>query len=141
MGWYTAEPEALSREIAGLFQRAQVEPIENVIALILPHAGYRYSGLVAASGLKTADKKYKRIIVIGPSHRVPMEEMLSLPRATHYETSLGEVPLDVELIDKLLKYPVFRNVPQAHEYGPSGQEHSVQIELPLLQHSRENFKF
>ena len=141
MGWYTGEPEALSREIAGLFQRAQVEPIENVIALILPHAGYRYSGLVAASGLKTADKKYKRIIVIGPSHRVPMEEMLSLPRATHYETSLGEVPLDVELIDKLLKYPVFRNVPQAHEYGPSGQEHSVQIELPLLQHSRENFKF
>ncbi|MHC4432550.1 MAG: AmmeMemoRadiSam system protein B, partial [Planctomycetota bacterium] len=141
MGWYTAEPQPLRREIAVLFQKAQVEPIEDVIALILPHAGYRYSGLVAAKGLNTTDKQYKRIIVIGPSHRVPMEEILSVPRATHYETPLGEVPLDVDFIGKLLKYSVFRNVPQAHGYGPSGQEHSVQIELPLLQHNRADFKF
>jgi len=141
MGWYTAEPQALSRQIEELFQKAQVKPIKDVIALILPHAGYRYSGLVAAMGLRTTDKKYKRIVVIGPSHRVPMEEILSVPRATHYETPLGQVPLDVELIDKLLKYSVFRNVPQAHEYGRSGQEHSVQIELPLLQHDRTDFKF
>ncbi len=141
MGWYTAQPQALSRQIEELFQETQVKPIKDVIALILPHAGYRYSGLVAAKGLKTTDKKYKRIVVIGPSHRVPMEEILSVPRATHYETPLGEVPLDVELIDKLLKYSVFRNVPQAHEYGPNGQEHSVQIELPLLQHDRTDFRF
>ena len=141
IGWYTAEPEALGREIEELFQKAQVEPIENVIALILPHAGYRYSGSVAAKGLRTTDRKYERIVVIGPSHRVPMEEILSVPRATHYETPLGEVPLDVEFIDSLLKYSLFRSVPQAHEYGPSGQEHSVQIELPLLQHGRADFKF
>ncbi|UCE46824.1 MAG: AmmeMemoRadiSam system protein B, partial [Phycisphaerales bacterium] len=141
MGWYTAEPQALSREIDGLFQKAQVKPIENVVALILPHAGYRYSGVVAADGLRTTDKKYKRIVVIGPSHRVPMEEILSVPRATHYETPLGEVPLDVEFIAKLLKYSVFRNVPQAHEYGHNWQEHSVQIQLPLLQRRWTDFKF
>lgn len=141
MGWYTAQPDALSEQIDGLFQKAQVKPIDNVIALILPHAGYRYSGLIAAKGLKTTDKKYKRIVVIGPSHRLGMEEILSVPRATHYETPLGQVPLDTELIDKLLKYSVFRNVPQAHEYGRGGQEHSVQIELPLLQHGRTDFKF
>jgi len=141
MGWYTAQPETLSRQIEGLFQEAQVEPIDDVIALILPHAGYAYSGVIAAEGLKTTDKEYKRILVIGPSHSVPMEEILSVPRVTHYETPLGEVPLDVEFINKLLEYSVFRNVPQAHEFGRGGQEHSVQIELPLLQHSRSAFKF
>ncbi len=141
MGWYTAQPEALNRQIEGLFEEAQVKPIEDVIALILPHAGYRYSGSIAAKGLKTTDKQYKRIITIGPSHRIPMEGILSVPRVTHYETPLGEVPLDVELINKLLEYSVFRNVPQAHEFGRGGQEHSVQIELPLLQHGRADFKF
>ncbi|MHC4355877.1 MAG: AmmeMemoRadiSam system protein B [Planctomycetota bacterium] len=141
VGWYTARPDALNRQIEELFEKAQVEPIENVVALILPHAGYSYSGSIAAKGLKTTDRKYKRIVVIGPSHSVPMEEILSVPRVTHYETPLGEVPLDVEFINKLLEYSVFRNVPQAHELGRRGQEHSVQIELPLLQHSRTDFKF
>lgn len=141
MGWYTAQPEALSRQIEELFQKAQVEPIEDVIALILPHAGYSYSGPIAVKGLKSTDKKYKRIVAIGPSHRLPMEEILSVPRVTHYETPLGEVPLDVEFISKLLEYSVFRNVPQAHESARGGQEHSVQIELPLLQHDRSDFKF
>jgi AmmeMemoRadiSam system protein A/AmmeMemoRadiSam system protein B len=70
-----------------------------------------------------------------------MEEILSVPRATHYETPLGQVPLDVELIDELLEYSIFCHVPQAHEYSRGGQEHCVQIELPLLQHRQKNFKF
>jgi len=103
--------------------------------LILPHAGYQWSGQIAVMGLNTIAKEYKRIIVIGPSHRVPMEEILSVPRATHYETPLGQIPLDVEFINKLLKYPMFQNVPQTHQY-----EHSVQIELPLLQYKQKDFK-
>ncbi len=133
--WYSADAEALSKQIESFFQKAQVKPINNVIALILPHAGYRYSGQTAVCGLKTTDKKYKRIIVIGPSHRIPMEEILSVPRVTHYETPLGQVPLDVEFINKLLKYSLFQNVPQAHK-----NEHSVQIEIPLLQYSQKDFK-
>ncbi|MHC4190513.1 MAG: AmmeMemoRadiSam system protein B [Planctomycetota bacterium] len=134
-GWYTADANALNKQIEGFFQKAQVKPINNVIALILPHAGYAYSGQSAVTGLKTTVKKYKRIVVIGPSHRVPMEEMLSVPRVTHYETPLGQIPLDVEFINKLLKYSLFQNVPRAHE-----SEHSVQIELPLLQYSRKDFE-
>ncbi len=133
--WYSADAEALSKQIESFFQKAQVKPINNVIALILPHAGYRYSGQTAVCGLKTTDKKYKRIIVIGPSHRIPMEEILSVPRVTHYQTPLGQIPLDVELINKLLKYSLFQNVPQAHK-----NEHSVQIEIPLLQYSQKDFK-
>ena len=102
--------------------------MNNCLAFILPHAGYAYSGQTAAFGLAAAAKKYKRIVVIGPSHRVPMEEVLSVPRATHYETPLGQIPLDLEFIDSLLKYSMFQNVPQVNEL-----EHSVQIELPLLQ--------
>jgi len=141
MGWYTAQPQALSRQIGDLFEKAQVEPIEDVIALILPHAGYAYSGPVAAKAIKTTRKEYKRIVTIGPSHRIPMEEILSVPRATHYETPLGQVALDVDFINKLLEYSVFQNVPQAHEFSRGNQEHSVQIELPLLQHDRATFKF
>jgi len=133
--WYTADDELLRVQIQGLFEKAAVEPISNVNALILPHAGYQYSGSTAAKGLKTAGKKYNRIVVIGPSHRVPMEEVLSVSRATHYETPLGQAALDVEFINKLLKYPVFQNVPETDKY-----EHSVQIQVPLLQHCQADFK-
>jgi len=133
--WYFDDAEALREQIESFFQKAQVKPVDNVIALILPHAGYRYSGQTAVCGLKTTDKKYKRIVVIGLSHRISLEEILSVPRVTHYETPLGQIPLDVEFINKLLKYSIFQNVPQTHKY-----EHSVQIELPLLQYSQKDFK-
>jgi AmmeMemoRadiSam system protein B/AmmeMemoRadiSam system protein A len=140
MGWYASDVKALNEQIDGLFQQAQAKPIDNVIALILPHAGYAYSGRTAAACIKTTNKQYKRIIVMGPTHRLPMEEILSVPTATYYQTPLGQIPLDVEFINKLLRYSIFRHVPQAHEYGRGGQEHSVQIELPLLQHGQKNFE-
>ena len=135
-GWYTSDAEALNKEIAGYYQKAEAKPINNAIAMILPHAGYRFSGQIAVRALKTTNKEYERIIVMGPSHTTYMEEMLSVPRVTHYETPLGQVPLDVDFIKKLLEYPVFRSTPYAHT-----EEHSVQIELPLLQYNRKDFKF
>jgi len=133
--WYTDNAEILSKQITALFQQVKVEPISDVIALILPHAGYQYSGQTAASAIKSIGKEYKRVVIIGPSHGVPMEEVLSVPRATHYQTPLGQVPLDVEFINKLLDYPMFVNVPRVHL-----DEHSVQIELPLLQYQLKDFK-
>ena len=135
--WYSADAGQLHKQLEGFFQKADVKPMDNVIALILPHAGYDYSGQTAAFGLKSTGRQYKRIVIIGPSHNpyVSMEEVLSVPRATHYETPLGQIPLDVEFIDRLLKFPVFQNVPRAHQY-----EHSVQIELPLLQYCQKDFK-
>ncbi len=133
--WYEADANALQEQIKGFFEKAEVQPKDDVIALILPHAGYSFSGQVAAYGAKVAGRQYKRIVVIGPSHSTRME-VLSVPGVTHYETLLGQVPLDVEFINKLLKYPVFQNVPVAHKY-----EHSVQIELPLFQYCQKDFKF
>jgi len=133
--WYQADPEALRAEVAGCFAKAKAQPRGDAIALILPHAGYQYSGATAAGGLQTLGRSYTRVVVIGPTHRLPMEDMFSVPRATHYETPLGRVPLDVEFAEKLLAYPLFRDVPAAYQ-----QEHSVQIEVPLLQHKLRDFK-
>jgi AmmeMemoRadiSam system protein B/AmmeMemoRadiSam system protein A len=133
--WYPANSDSLKQQIDGLFEKASVTPIDNVIALILPHAGYQYSGPTAAMALKSINRKYKRVVIIGPSHRVRIEEVLSVSRAGAYKTPLGQVPLDVEFINKLLKFPVFQNVPETDEY-----EHSVQIEVPLLQHCQPDFK-
>ena len=134
--WYPGDAETLNKQIEAFFEKADVTPKSSAIALILPHAGYQYSGQTAAFALKTIDKKYKRIIVIGPSHRAPMEDMLSVPRLTHYQTPLGKTPLDVEFMEKLLKFPMFQILPYAHQ-----DEHSVQIELPLLQYVQKDFRF
>lgn len=133
--WYPADANALSQQIQDFFEKSDVRPKDDVVALILPHAGYQYSGRAAASGLCAVRGQYRRIVVIGPSHRVSMEEILSVPRVTHYETPLGQTPLDVEFINRLLKHSVFQNVPTTHQY-----EHSVQIELPLLQCCQKDFK-
>jgi len=133
--WYSSDPEELKKQFASFFEKAQPETIENVIALILPHAGYQWSGQTAAFGLKTIGKTYKRIVVIGPSHRTAMEEIISVPRATHFETPLGQIPLDTEFMDKLLKFPMVQNVPHAHQ-----SENSIEMEIPILQYCQEDFK-
>jgi AmmeMemoRadiSam system protein B/AmmeMemoRadiSam system protein A len=133
--WYPADANALGRQINNLYLKAETAPVDNVIALILPHAGYQYSGPTAVKAIKTINRKYKRIVIIGPSHHIPMENVLSVAYATEYQTPLGSVPIDVEFVNKLLEYPVFQNIPQAIEY-----EHSIQIEVPLLQHKWQDFK-
>lgn len=133
--WYPADANQLKKQINELFQKVEGKPIDNVIAVILPHAGYQYSGITAVSALKTINKKYKRVIVIGPSHQFPMDNFFAVARAKAFETPLGQVPIDTEFVDKLLKYPQFVNLPQVLEV-----EHSVQIELPLLQYKFGDFK-
>ena len=133
--WYSGDPNALRAEIAGYFEKAQVEPSADIAALVLPHAGYAYSGSTAAHGVKSLGRAFKRVVVIGPTHRLPMEEVLSVPRVTHYQTPLGLVALDTAFIERLLEHPLFQNVPSAH-LG----EHSVQIEIPLLQYKLGDFQ-
>lgn len=133
--WYSNDPEVLKRQFDTFFEKAQPETIENVIALILPHAGYNWSGQTAAYGLKATEKKYKRIVVVGPSHRTAMEEIVSVPRATHFETPLGQIPLDTDFINKLIKFPMVQNVPQAHQ-----SENSIEMILPILQYCQKDFR-
>ncbi len=128
--WYPADPKELKSQLKQFLEKADVQPVKRVCALLVPHAGYRWSGQTAAFAYKTVQgKQFKRVVVLGPSHRVPMENVVSVPDGfTHYATPLGEVPLDTAFIQRLLKYEPFEVVPYAHD-----GEHSVQIQLPWLQ--------
>lgn len=134
--WYVADPEILRAELDGYYQKAKTETKENVIALILPHAGYQYSGATAMAGLKSLGKrKFRRVVVMGPSHSLALSDTLSVPDVTHYQTPLGQTPLDVPFLERLKEYGIFQSIPLAHQY-----EHSVQIELPLLQYLDPDFQ-
>ena len=92
--WYEADKETLNREIQGYLAKVSGKPLANVCGLILPHAGYRWSGQTAAYGIKQLQgRTFRRVIVIGPTHRLPMENVVSVPDVTHYATPLGELPL------------------------------------------------
>jgi AmmeMemoRadiSam system protein B/AmmeMemoRadiSam system protein A len=135
--WYDADRQTLADEIDGILSKATGEKLDNVCALILPHAGYRYSGPTAAHAIRQVQgRAFKRVIVIGPSHRTRMENVASVPDFTHYATPLGRVPLDRQFIAELRKHRSFQNIPHAHV-----GEHSVQIELPLLQRALGDFQF
>lgn len=134
--WYDASPSKLRQQISEMFNKADIEPIENVIGLILPHAGYMYSGLTACKGIKATEKSlYSKIIILGTSHRAPLENIISVPSVDFYETPLGQIPIDLEIIQELKKFPYFKEVPLAQQ-----GEHSVEIELPLLQYFKKDFK-
>jgi len=136
MGWYSRDPQRLGDEIQGYLDAATGEPPPAIMALILPHAGYRYSGPVAAWGVKqVAGKRFTRVIVIGASHRPRGMNTVSVPEYTHYATPLGEIPLDLEFIRAFKMHSVVQPDPRAH-HG----EHCVQIELPLLQKALGAFR-
>lgn len=99
-------------------------------AIIAPHAGYIYSGPVAASVYALVAKgrgRITRVVLLGPSHRVPFAG-LALSSVEAYATPLGTVPIDVATVDRLGKIPGVRVYDVAHS-----QEHSLEVHLPFLQ--------
>ena len=128
--WYPADKEQLQNQIKNLLESAETQERKEVRALVLPHAGYKYSGSVAASSLKQlSSKTYHRVIILGPTHRYNLKNKVSVPaNYTHYKTPLGEIPLDMDFLNNLAKSPTVEKTDYIHR-----SEHSVQIELPLLQ--------
>lgn len=128
--WYPGDPEVLKKDIAKFLEQAEVAPLrDRLVGLVAPHAGYIYSGGVAAHAYKLLlDQPYDRVLVLAPSHRAFFQGA-SVYKPGPYRTPLGVVPLDAELIDSLCRRPISIDyVPQAHE-----QEHSLEIQLPFLQ--------
>ena len=133
--WYPGDRETLRRQLQGYLEKVTTASQPDTIALILPHAGYRFSGATAMAGAKVlAGQKYRRVVVMGPTHSVAMNNRLSVPGVTHYATPLGEAPLDRVFIDALKKHDIFETIPAAHQ-----SEHSVQMEIPVLQQVLGNF--
>jgi AmmeMemoRadiSam system protein B/AmmeMemoRadiSam system protein A len=105
-------------------------------AIIAPHAGYIYSGAVAASAyvsLAKARSTVTRVVLLGPSHRVAVRG-LATTSAEFFLTPLGSVPIDREAVALALRFPQVTVVDAAH-----AQEHSLEVHLPFLQMSLDGF--
>ncbi len=134
--WYADDPTRLGREVDVYLDAVDTVVDGKVMALLLPHAGYRYSGMVAAKGVKqVAGCTFSRVVVMGPSHRMPLMDSVSIPDVEAVETVLGRIELDCELIGRLKRDSRFQSHIMAHLH-----EHSVQIELPFLQRALGKFK-
>jgi AmmeMemoRadiSam system protein B len=106
--------------------------------LIVPHAGYIYSGKIAASAYRLLEQnqnRFKRVLLLGPAHRVWLEGA-AFPEADAFETPLGEITLDKELIEKILAEFSWISVSdKAH-----AEEHCLEVQLPFLQETLGEFK-
>jgi len=136
--WYPGNPSVLRRDIEGYFNSIPELKLQGaVVGLIAPHAGYMYSGKIAANAYNLIrEEKYDAVIVIGPSHRVAFHGVSVFSRGG-FETPLGVVPIAEELAEKIKKSNrIIAEIPEAHL-----QEHSVEIQLPFLQIALGDFSF
>ena len=128
--FYDASPDTLSRHIENLLQSAMKMPSFSgkMLALIAPHAGYIYSGSIAASAYSLIrGKNYQTVIIVGPSHHYGFRGC-SIYLQGGYKTPLGLVKIDQDLASKLSKASGFKYIPEAHR-----EEHSVEVQLPFIQ--------
>lgn len=121
----------LSRAVDALLAAAPAEAGGGAPkAVIAPHAGFAYSGAVAAAAyarLRPLRGKIRRVILLGPAHRVPFRGM-ALPGAAAFRTPLGDVPLDAAAVARIKALPGIKELPAAH-----AAEHSLEVQLPFLQ--------
>jgi hypothetical protein len=131
--FYPEDSTALERAVAGLLAEVPTIPqgARAPKGLIVPHAGFVYSGPIAASayariaGLRDV---IRRVVLLGPSHRVALAGVAA-PTSDAFATPLGEVPVDRAAIDSILELPQVVLHDAAHE-----SEHSLEVQLPFLQH-------
>ncbi len=135
--WYPGNSEILSRDVKRYLENAKKEKVEgSVVALVSPHAGYVYSGQVAAYAYKLVEgMAFDAVIVVGPSHRFAFRGA-SLWAQGGFRTPLGVVPVDTELSKKLMENrKEIRFIPEAH-----AQENSLELQIPFLQTVLKPFK-
>ncbi len=147
--FYPAEPSELTdnlnhmlgnalHRISGLDLTKPTTPTTPPKALIVPHAGYRYSGEIAASAYTTISNiqdKVSRVVLLGPAHRVRLKGV-AMSGADFFETPLGVIPLDVETIRQCASRFSFIQIDnKAHQH-----EHSLETQLPFIQRCLGNIK-
>ncbi len=134
--FYPGEAEVLARDIrAMLASSGEIGYAPK--ALIVPHAGYVYSGPIAAAAyatLKNFASRIRRVVLLGPTHRVAVRG-LALPDAEAFSTPLGDIPLDLEAIQRIAHLRQVSVNARAH-----AQEHSLEVQLPFLQTVLGEFK-
>ncbi len=134
--WYPSQADSLKQQIQGYLDKARVNVAGEIFGLISPHAGYVYSGLVAAVAYKTVQEtKYDAVIIIGPSHRHGFKGA-SVDTLRGRITPLGTVDFDLDLARKIIgKSALLGFTDAAHD-----REHSIEIQVPFIQTVLRNVK-
>lgn len=133
--FYPATPQQLHDQIVHFLAQAPAAPVPPK-ALIVPHAGYRYSGLTAAHAyrqLESVRQHIRRVVLLGPSHRVALRG-LAMPESKSFQTPLGEVAIDHRATEGLIARGEIKVSQAAH-----AQEHSLEVQLPFLQATLNTF--
>ena len=134
--FYPADKHILKNDIHGYLNNVSQNEQTNPKAIVVPHAGYVYSGPVAASAYKQLiplKEKINRVVLLGPSHRVSFRG-LAVPESDFFTTPFGDIPIDkqgVQLLSELEQVVVSE---QAHK-----EEHSLEVQLPFLQEVLNEF--
>jgi AmmeMemoRadiSam system protein B len=135
--FYPADPEELRESVLGFLSAAKIEQDKAPKAIVAPHAGYVYSGPVAGSAyaeLAARSSAVKRVVLLGPSHRVPFEG-LAYSAADRFLTPLGTIPVDREAFD------LVSDLPQVSQMeAPFEGEHCLEVQLPFLQLVLDDFR-
>lgn len=131
--FYPAEPAVLSADVRSYL--APQQPLIEAIGCVVPHAGYMYSGAVAGAVFSRINIP-AQCIVLGPNH-TGRGHPLGLMRSGAWRTPLGDVSIDSDLADELLKgFPALVDDANAHQF-----EHAIEVELPFLQTRRPDARF
>jgi AmmeMemoRadiSam system protein B/AmmeMemoRadiSam system protein A len=136
--WYPGDPATLAGDIRNYLNKVPAQAVGGpVVGLVSPHAGYVYSGQIAAHGYRLIEgQRYDAVVVLGPSHRT-LFHGASVFTSGGYETPLGVVHVDSELAGAILEAdPVLNS-----DRKPHAAEHSVEIQLPFLQVVLGSFAF
>lgn len=135
--FYPAAREVLSATLSALLAEADIAAdLPQPKALIVPHAGYVYSGPVAATAyarLYPHRQNIHRVLLLGPAHRLPFRG-IAAPSVDAFETPLGEVAIDGEMRERALRLPQVHSLDEAHRL-----EHSLEVQLPFLQVLLDDF--
>jgi AmmeMemoRadiSam system protein B len=136
--FYPSQPEELLAKIS-IFLDAATPPslAKKPNLLIVPHAGYDYSGQIAADAyslLSEFREDYRQVILLGPSHRVPLRG-IALSLHDYFVTPLGLIPIDVTLASALASFNFVGSREDAHQL-----EHSLEVQLPFLQLALSEFE-
>jgi hypothetical protein len=140
--FYPADPKELSAMIDDMLAHASPPQIKDpILAVVAPHAGYQYSGPVAAyTYAELKGRKFSRVVVIAPSHYEGFD-FTSVYDGDAYATPLGTVPVDKAFARQLVKMSSTMQLSsQGHDATPAGAEHAIEVQLPWLQRVLGNFQ-
>ncbi|MGI5870051.1 MAG: AmmeMemoRadiSam system protein B [Kiritimatiellia bacterium] len=134
--WHPGTAEALDAFIEGCLAKTSKRPEPTPNILILPHAGYVYSGQTAAHGIRQIlDAPFKRVVLLAPTHRAAISNCLVAPEAGAVSTPYGRLEIDRDAIHQVAGGMDLKCSDAIHAH-----EHATQIQYPLLQYALKGFK-